>query len=315
MRDRAGAPGPGWTPGLGGKINSLRFGGRGRDWLAPPVRPLAVPSPGQDWSELDCSGWDECLPNIAAAPEQGLADHGDVWRHPWAASAAQGTVSGSGSVAPPQRTYRFARDITADDSTLSIEYRLRNLGGEPLRWAWAQHMLLAADERTRIVASSPMHLRLDAAFRDGERDDTAALEAGVTTATTELGCPPGRAAKLWLEPPLPAVVAVVHGEGDWLAWRVAESSFRHLGLWLNLGGWGGVPLSHVAVEPAFGAHDKPSDAYADLDPLAPGGERTWRVLIEAGTGRPALRELLANHRHTHTHPHPQVHPQPPSESE
>lgn len=295
MRDREGAPRLGWTPGFGGKITSLRFGEHGREWLAPPVRPLAVPSPGQEWGELDCSGWDECLPNIAAAPGPSLADHGDVWRHPWDPTPG----AASGTVAPPRRTYRFARDVTAEDSTLRIEYRLRNSGGQPLRWAWAQHMLLAADERMRIVASSPMNLRLDAAFRDGGRDDAA---FDVPDGVSELRCPVGRAAKLWLEPPLPAVVAVVSGGavdgsanedvGEWLAWRVADSSFPHLGLWLNLGGWGGVPLRHVAVEPAFGAHDNPSDAYADLDPLAPGGERAWRVLIEAGTGPAALATLL-----------------------
>jgi hypothetical protein len=315
MRDREAAPRLRWTPGLGGKITGLRFGERGfgelgfgehvfaehsREWLAPPVRPLAVPSPGQDWGELDCSGWDECLPNIAAAPELGLADHGDVWRHPWDPTPGSvSEVSVSGTVTPPGRTYRFGRDITAEDGALRIEYRLRNDGALPLHWAWAQHMLLAADERTRIVASSPMNLRLDAAFRDGRRDDAVfddtAFEfpAGISELRGVIGC----AAKLWLEPPLPAVVAVVHGGaredvGDWLAWRVADSPFPHLGLWLNLGGWGGVPLRHVAVEPAFGAHDKPSDAYADLDPLAPGAERTWRVLIEAGSGQAALDTLL-----------------------
>ena len=294
MRGREGAPRLHWTPGLGGKITGLRFGEHGREWLAPPVRPLAVPSPGQDWGELDCSGWDECLPNIAAAPDLGLADHGDVWRHPWDPTPG----AASGTVAPPGRTYRFGRDITAEDSTLRIGYRLRNLGGLPLRWAWAQHMLLAADEHTRIVASSPLNLRLDAAFRDRRRDDAAfnatfEVPVGVGELRGVIGC----AAKLWLEPPLPAVVAVIHGSaseevGDWLAWRVADSSFPHLGLWLNLGGWGNVPLRHVAVEPAFGAHDKPSDAYADLDPLAPDGERTWRVLIETGTGPAALDALL-----------------------
>ena len=295
MRDRAGAPRLGWTPGLGGKIHSLRFGAHGREWLAPPARPRAVPSPGQDWRELDCSGWDECLPNIAAAPEPGLADHGDVWRYAW--EAAPGAVSEgavSGTVAPPRRTYRFGRDVTAEDSTLRIEYRLRNVGDQPLHWAWAQHMLLAADEGMRIVASSPMNLRVDAAFRDGKPDE-AALD--VPRDVRELCGEVGRAAKLWLEPPLPAVVAVIDGAGEWIAWRVADSSFPHLGIWLNLGGWGDVPLRHIAVEPAFGAHDRPDRAYADLDPLAPGGERAWRVLIEAGTGPAALDTLLKKSIH------------------
>lgn len=298
MGDRVGEARLDWVPELGGKITSLRFGAggsgadtaddAGREWLAPPVRTLAVPAPGQDWAELDCSGWDECLPNIGAAPGEGLSDHGDVWRLPWT------TTSGpaSGSVAPPHRTYHFARDITSSsaDSTLRIDYRLKNLGRNPLRWAWAQHMLLAADDRTRIVASSPMNLRVDSVFSNGAAFPDGELNLEPTT-VIELDDMVGRAAKLWLEPPLPAIVAVVRNadsgtehDTDWLAWRIADASFPHLGLWLNLGGWGEPPLRQVAVEPAFGAYDDPADAYADLAPLAPGDERAWSVLIEAGTG-------------------------------
>ena len=289
MGDRVGVARLNWAPELGGKITSLRFeagdiGEAGREWLAPPIRARAVPRPGQDWSELDCSGWDECLPNIGAAPGAGLSDHGDVWRIPWT-PAPGGTASGH--VSPPDRSYSFARDITsAAGGALRIDYRLKNLGADQLRWAWAQHMLLAADERTRIVASSPMHLRVDALFN-------AVGSEFESTSVIELREMAGRAAKLWLEPPLPAVVAVVR-DADWLAWRVADSSFPHLGLWLNLGGWGDVPLRHVAVEPAFGAHDDPARAYADLDPLSPGDEHAWSVLIQAGTGFAALEEAFAS---------------------
>jgi hypothetical protein len=315
MGDRVGVARLNWAPELGGKITSLRFaaagsedggfgdggledGGfedTGREWLAPPVRARAVPRPGQDWGELDCSGWDECLPNIGAAPGAGLSDHGDVWRTPWTEVSGvtprtpAGTAAMSGHVSPPHRGYSFARDITsAAAGALRIDYRLKNLGAGPLRWAWAQHMLLAADERTRIAASSPMHLRVDALFNFNAADVEFESTSGI-----ELGKMVGRAAKLWLEPPLPAVVAVLR-DADWLAWRVADSSFPHLGLWINLGGWGDVPLRHVAVEPAFGAHDDPADAYADLDPLAPGDEHAWSVLIQAGSGLAALEEAFAS---------------------
>src|SRR5579863_1224122 len=116
--DRVGIARLNWAPELGGKITSLRFGAAGfadrdsegggsvgsgsvgsdsedagREWLAPPVRARAVPLPGQHWGELDCSGWDECLPNIGADPGAGLSDHGDVWRIPWS-PAPGGTASG-----------------------------------------------------------------------------------------------------------------------------------------------------------------------------------------------------------------------------
>ncbi|HZU58682.1 MAG TPA: hypothetical protein VFA06_22580 [Actinocrinis sp.] len=282
-----------WRPELGGKISSLRFGAAGREWLAAPVRPLTAPDPGQDWAELDCSGWDECFPNLGAALDRGLQDHGDVWRLPWLTQAPD---SLAGAVEPEGRGYRFEREITAtggphQNSALRIVYRLENLGDEFLAWTWAQHMLLAAHERMRIVSSSPMRLRIDSAYRGGEPDDSA-FDDLIGTAGAEpvaeisLGDTAGRAAKLWLEPPLPEVVAVVDdGAGEWLAWKVADSTCPHLGLWVNLGGWGDPPLRHVAIEPAFGVHDDPADAYAELEPLAPGARTAWRVIIQAGIGQ------------------------------
>jgi galactose mutarotase-like enzyme len=280
MGDRVGDASLSWVPKLGGKVTSLRFGTGGREWLAPPVRALAVPAPGQDWGELDCSGWDECFPNIGASAALGLSDHGDVWRVPWDVA-----TTSSGSVAPPHRTYRFSRDIAEQGSALRIEYRVENTGEQPLHWAWAQHMLLAADEHTRIVASSPMHLRLDSGFELGVASTRLDWLDGIGTAEIRLDEAVDRAAKLWFEPPLPAVVAVV-SDGEWLAWRVADSSFPHLGLWVNLGGWGDAPLRHVAIEPAFGAHDKPGCAYSYLDRLPAGHTKTWHVALEAGRGRP-----------------------------
>lgn len=287
-----------WKPELGGKVSSLRFGAAGREWLAAPVRPLAAPDPGQDWAEMDCSGWDECFPNVGAATDGGLQDHGDVWRLPW---MTQPPDSLAGAVEPEGRGYRFEREITTTEGShrhnaLRIGYRLENLGDEPLAWAWAQHMLLAAHERMRIVSSSPMRLRVDSAYRDGERDDSAfddliggAVDAeSATGLVTEISLADtvGRAAKLWLEPPLPGVVAVVDDSaGEWLAWKVADSTCPHLGLWVNLGGWGDPPLRHVAIEPAFGVHDDPAAAFANLDPLAPGARTAWRVIVQAGIGQ------------------------------
>jgi hypothetical protein len=84
----------------------------------------------------------------------------------------------------------------------------------------------------------------------------------------------------------------VHGD-EWLAWRVADSSYPDLGLWVNLGGWGDLPLRQVAVEPAFGARDAPLESYPGLAPLGPGKRCSWRAVIEAGVGAAALDRLLS----------------------
>ncbi|MFC1414750.1 hypothetical protein ACEZCY_36665 [Streptacidiphilus sp. N1-12] len=291
---RAGPLGLRFVPELGGKVTGLRLTPGGREWLAQPVRPLRAPLPGQDWGELDCSGWDECLPNIGASADGVLADHGDVWRLPWQARAGPDTLSAA--VAPPHRSYRFGRDLSTNGRMLRADYRLDNLGDRPLPWAWAQHMLLAGDEHTRILASSPMRLRLDSAYRDGAAVsgpmDWLCPDGAPTTGIGLLGAT-GRAAKLWFEPPLPAVVAVLHGQ-EWLAWHLTDRSFPDLGLWVNLGGWGGPQLRQLAVEPAFGARDAPAEAYSELVPLSPGEHRNWHTVIEAGVGARALDQLLTS---------------------
>jgi hypothetical protein len=287
------------APEFGGKVTGLRLGPAGRQWLAPPLRPLRAPAPGQDWGALDCSGWDECLPNIGASPDGRLADHGDVWRLPWQPGSGSGSGSGtlSGSVTPPQREYRFARDITTRGPEVRVEYRLENLGTRSLPWAWAQHLLLAADERTRIVASAPIRLRLDSAYQAGTASESIDWLCPDGTPRAELGLEQaaGRAAKLWFEPPLPAVVAVLNGP-EWLAWQLPDprdaEGFPDLGLWVNLGGWGDPAQRQVAVEPAFGSRDAPDEAYPGLEPLPPGEQRRWRTVIRAGVGVPALNRLL-----------------------
>lgn len=288
------------APTLGGKVTSIHLAG-GREWLASPVRRLSSPTgPDQDWAELDCSGWDECFPNIAASASRGLLDHGEVWRHPW---TAQESDAGLRTEINTDR-YSLARELHLHERRLVAEYTLRGEGragtDSELDWAWAQHPLLAVDEQTRLLLPASTRVRLEAAFLDGETVDDAEwlCPKGVLGPDTVLGVARGRAVKLWFEQPLPPFVAVLRGE-EWLVWRIADSSTPDLGLWINLGGWGvgsNTPLQHLAVEPAFGSADDPERAYEQgvTRRLRPGGTRRWRVVIEAGQGRSELAEILAS---------------------
>ena len=286
------------APVLGAKVTSLRLPG-GREWLAPAVRPLSSPTRrGQAWAELDCSGWDECFPNIAASARLGLLDHGEVWRHPW---STQDTDASLRSQISTDR-YSLARELQIHRRRLVAEYTLRSEApagnGGTLRWAWAQHPLLAVDDLTRLLLPSPARVRLEAAFVDGDAVDNAEwlCPAGVLGTDTLLGGARGRAAKLWFERPLPPLIAVLHND-EWLVWRTADSSTPDLGLWINLGGWGGSsdnPLQHLAVEPAFGSADDPELAYeqGSGQRLGAGEQRRWRVVIEAGRGLSELAKLF-----------------------
>jgi hypothetical protein len=287
------------APGLGAKVTSLRVAG-GREWLAPPVRPLATPvRADQEWAELDCSGWDECFPNIAASQTLGLLDHGEVWRHPWTANQ---TDTGVRTEISTDR-YTLARELRLSGRRLLADYTLRSEkpsgSDDAINWAWAQHPLLSVDERTRLLVPAAARVRLEAAFAGGESvaGGEWVCPTGLLDTDTALGVMQGRAAKLWFERPLPRVIAVQHDE-EWLAWRIDESSIEEVGLWINLGGWRGssdATLRHLAIEPAFGSADDPELAYAQSARLLPaGGERRWNVVIEAGRGRSALADLLTS---------------------
>ncbi|PZS18903.1 MAG: hypothetical protein DLM57_05250 [Pseudonocardiales bacterium] len=283
------------VPELGAKVTSIRLGS-GREWLAPPLRPLTRPrAPDQDWADLDCSGWDECFPNVAPSRALDLLDHGDVWRRPWTVRPSDRGILTHIST----ERYRLARRLSVTGARLTAEYQLHNLGAGRLNWAWAQHPLLAIDTQTRLVLPAPAQVHVDSAFADGapSGDVDWLCPAGWIAGETNLSAARGHAAKVWFERPHPALIGVRNGD-EWLVWRLLDSSMRDVGLWVNLGGWGRHPLAHLAVEPAFGAADDPEAAYPRAAPaddwsLAGGQRRTWRVVIEAGRGDADLADLMA----------------------
>ena len=74
-------------PRFGGKIASIRIGER--ELLQAPLAPIAPRTRTMAFDAADASGWDECLPSVAACrveTEAGVAeipDHGDLWRVEW----------------------------------------------------------------------------------------------------------------------------------------------------------------------------------------------------------------------------------------
>jgi hypothetical protein len=270
----------------GGRITSLRFGDV--EWLAPPVRPHhATAVETRDWGSCDASGWDECFPNVGRGPVPWDADHGDVWRHPtrWEVEPGGATARGVTDVRAPCRNYRFVREVTVTPTGVRVAYQVRNRGATALPWAWAQHAMLAADDRTSLVLPEEVAVDVEGVFGPGPAGAAVGrvLRTGLLGPRLDLCEMTGRAVKLWLRDPLPAWVAVVR-DGAWLAWDLAASSVPSVGLWLNRGGWdaAGRRLDHVGVEPAFGRSDDPLRATAGRAPVAPGETVQWRCALRFG---------------------------------
>lgn len=171
-------------PQFGGKISSIRIGSE--ELLQQPLEPIAPRTHTMRFDEGDASGWDECLPSVAACrveTEWGLAeipDHGDLWRVEWerqgsatpananrllgapAGIREQGVTGNNNNDAAVTLTGRcfslpleLERRVEIDECDrgwrLKFDYKLRNTGAHSVPWSWAAHPLFAAEEGDRIL--------------------------------------------------------------------------------------------------------------------------------------------------------------------
>ncbi len=279
-------------PRFGGKIASIRIGEL--ELLQQPIAPIAPRTRTMAFDEGDASGWDECLPSVAACAvntEAGKAevpDHGDLWRVEW-----QPMVREAHSVTYRGECFslplRLERTLTLTERssgwTLSLDYSVTNLSAERVPWSWAAHPLFAVEEGDRIVLpESITSLRLEGSGggRLGKGGDlvawpTARLADGSQIDLRLADAPESGIGDKLFAGPLP-------GSEEWCALERPSVGFRirvtfdaeatpYLGLWICYGGWpenSGPKQMCVAMEPAT----------APVDSLAVSGE--WSRVLEAG---------------------------------
>jgi len=287
-------------PSLGGKISSIRVGTE--ELLQTPLKPLGPRTRTMSFSDGDASGWDECLPSVAACQiqtEAGLAtipDHGDLWRVPWQtlnSTADSATLRAACFSLPLQLT----RSVLVAESThgwqLQLLYSLTNMGAYRVPWVWCAHPLFAVDAGDAIDLPASVHtLRVEGSAGDrlGKNGDIAAWPIAVTRDRGEVD--------------LRTVVVANSGIGDklfsnaldqgWcslerkrlglrLTMRFEPSLTPYLGLWICDGGWpdgAGAKQVCVAPEPTTA----PVDSLAIQDTwsrwLDPGETFTWPVELQ-----------------------------------
>ena len=199
-------------PQFGGKIASIRIGER--ELLQRPLAPIAPRSRTTAFDAADASGWDECLPSVAAcrvdtkAGAAAIPDHGDLWRVEWEVRGQASGVRGQGSTkghpielkmhdgvsgrrkadaaltlmgecfSLPLRLERTLT-LTAREIgwTLNLDYSVTNLSLEKVPWSWAAHPLFDVEEGDRIVLPESIKLlRLEGSGggRLGKGGDTVA---------------------------------------------------------------------------------------------------------------------------------------------
>jgi galactose mutarotase-like enzyme len=287
-------------PHLGGKISSIRIGDT--ELLQAPLMPYAPRTQTMAFDEADASGWDECLPSVAACKvaladgsSAQIPDHGDLWRVEWQREGAvAGTLRAECFSLPLAVVRSLAVSETRTSWKLQLRYTVTNSGNVGVPWSWAAHPLFAVEAGDRIVLPESIHtLRLEGSGgkRLGKNGETVSwpiawlAAGGETDLSVAQSIDSGIGDKLFAGP-LGATESwcALERPGAGLTIRVGFDSAAtpYLGLWICYGGWPDRPGKKqmcVALEPATA----PVDSLAVTGPwsrtLAPGESFSWQMTV------------------------------------
>jgi len=285
-------------PRLGGKIASLKVGDL--ELLQSPLSPLGPRTQTMSFDASDASGWDECLPSVAACAvetERGTAsipDHGDLWRVEWKSREQKpGTrdkgletrCDGDGPVTlrgecfslplALERTVRLTE--LAKGWQLRLDYTVSNSSDETVPWSWAAHPLFVAEAGDRVVLPGSIEtLRLEGSGggRLGKNGDTVSWPVATLANGSQSDLSVAQAADSKIGDKLFA--GPLTAAENWCVLERPKAGVRikvgfdtaatpYLGLWICYGGWPerpGTKQTCVAMEPATA----PVDSLAETGP-------------------------------------------------
>ena len=276
-------------PDFGARVLSLLDRRSGRDWMSKGPQSTQI---GEDAIYLadEAVGWDECFPTVAPWDASGTAlgrrlrDHGDLWGRPWSVEAQS---NDSATMSWSDGAFRFTRRLSLRDATLTADYAVANIGDTTLPFMWALHGLLAVTPDDTIAIADINSVTASYISFGGKTIVAPQLNwpipgGDVRVALDAVQLADARfAAKLYASD-IPAARASIGGRNGWLDLAWDNSELRHLGIWLNYGGWP-TPgkIHHVALEPATAPVDHLGQALeqGSATILAPGASSTWRVTL------------------------------------
>lgn len=244
------------VPAWGGKIVSLTGASGGREWLwhNPHLKPGPPVYDGDFVAAFDQGGWDECFPAIRrgaypAWPWEGarIPDHGELWGLPWRVEMANDVRLQLG-VAGVRFPIAFTRDIAVSDAGFRLTYRAENPTAFPFPFIWSAHPLLAIEPGMALRVPD-QDLRV---YSGGE------FGAPFVVPETLPGPDAAMAMKCFGRSPSAGWVELA-AASEALRLSFHPGEVTHLGIWLNLGGWSGVPGAppyyNLGLEPCIGAGD------------------------------------------------------------
>lgn len=292
-------------PHFGGKIASIRF--RNHELLHPPLNAIGPRTPTMPFDAADASGWDECLPSVAACEIRSASgitavpDHGDLWRVPWSVTSLNSQsarLTGTCFSLPLTLERTLALTDGPAGVKIDLHYKLTNTGNTSVPWSWAAHPLLVSAPGDRIVLPDSIRsLRLESSNgnRLGRRGDrvewpiAALFDGSQADLSLAQAAQSGIGDKLFAGP--------LAASENWCALERASAKVRirvsfdplltpYLGLWICYGGWPerpGPKQACVALEPSTA----PVDSLAISGPwsrtLAPGESSIWPMQVDFET--------------------------------
>lgn len=295
-------------PHFGGKIASIRVGAQ--ELLQTPLAPIKPRTQTMGFDESDASGWDECLPSVAACSvttaggTANIPDHGDLWRVEWQKQETreeghEGTEGGRSLTLfgkcfslPLEVERRTELQETERGWRLQLNYRVRNCGKYSVPWAWAAHPLFAVEKGDRIVLPESIHsVRIEGSGGHRLHGDSVAWPVANLTVggTTDLsvveGPDSGVGDKLFAGP--------LNKDQNWCALERGSIGLRirvrfdveatpYLGLWICYGGWPEKPGPKqvcVALEPSTAPVDSLGVGHWSRE-LGPGESFCWPMEVE-----------------------------------
>jgi galactose mutarotase-like enzyme len=265
-------------PELGAKIVQIRDKHAQYEWLwDDPTRPLRARQSGDAYDEHDITGFDECFPNIGVSsypgnPSMTMPDHGELWSQEWSFHKFENSIVTSvlGKVLP----YKFQREITLKDSSLTFSYVIENTGQESFKGFWSAHPLFHAVEGMQIQLNGNPSMTKEFSFSgrmgsDGVDGYAGHLESYTWPNTVGQSGKSYDLSQITLAEPLTdKVVVAVPADGEItllnpqhkcaVQFSLNPRQIPYVGICFNLDAWpfAGQKARWLAIEPATGPTDR-----------------------------------------------------------
>jgi hypothetical protein len=267
-------------PDLGFKMASIVHLPKQKEFLFQPTKnKYSIPNYNDKFEKYDTSGLDDVIPTIDECTYPHgkfkgklLPDHGDVWSMKWDVGVFKNKVVGN--VALKSLPLELTRHIElSEDSTIRLNYKVKNLGDEEVYFIWALHGLNNFDDYTEFIFQEDMVDVINVYDNeDLTKIDLKKLDNYET----------GRSYKYYFLNEFNKGEVGLNYTREKLKYIIKYDAnvLPYLGIWITKGGFKGE--HNCALEPSNGFYDSLSTAYLNkkLPCLSSHEEINWSIEIQ-----------------------------------